>query len=280
MSTPLKNRDEVKTAITALTAIHTEPAYKDTLGEQIADNLMFRKKVVATDSGSGSKTVDFASKDFVELTASGNITIAFTGVEVGEEKILKVSKSGGVTVAFSGAEDQTPNAAAVSSLTSVYYKVYRVDSSGNIVVEPLSKVILSATEEIEGILEVATEAEMLTGTADNKTVTPGKISATSGLVVFSAYISSDGTINDRPSAINNLLTSITKSGDDYVLNLNTSISESTWNNNYMINTIGNAVGSRNPTYEWTAATTVILRFRDSSGNVQSTPFQLEIKQYT
>lgn len=172
MSTPKKNRDEVKSLIQALTAIHSEADYKDTLAEQIADNLVFRKEVTGTLAGSGSVAVDFEDKDYIELTLSGNSTMTFSNIETGEEKVLKIVKSAGQTVAFSGAQDQTPDADNVTALTNIYYSVYKKDTGGNIVVQPISKTFGAASETAKGIAELATQAEVETGTDPARVITP------------------------------------------------------------------------------------------------------------
>ena len=185
MSIPKKNRDEVKALIQALTAIHTESDYKDTLAEQIADNLVFRKEVTGTLAGSGAVSVDFVDKDYIELTLSGNSTITFSNIELGEEKVLKIVKSAGQTIAFSGAQDQTPDADNVTGLTSIYYSVYKKDTGANIVVQPISKTFGAASETAKGIAEIATGAETTAGADDEKIVTPKKLNDIVGGITFS-----------------------------------------------------------------------------------------------
>ena len=171
----IKNRDEIKVLINALTAIYTEVAYKDMLADQIVDNLVFRKKVTGAQGGSGAIAVDYDGKDYIELTLAGNATITFSNIELGEEKVLKVVKTGGQTIAFSGADDQTPDADNVTALTSIYYLVYKKDTGANIVVEPISKTFGAASETAKGIAELATTAEVAAGTDDEKIVTPAKL---------------------------------------------------------------------------------------------------------
>jgi hypothetical protein len=186
MSTPLKNRDEVIAFVNALTAIHTEANYKDLLAQQMADNLVFRKEVTGTLAGSGPVAVDFAGKDYIELTLSGNSTITISNVDLGENKILKIVKGAGQTVAFSGASDQTPDADNVTGLTVIYYHVYKKDTLATIVVQPISKTFGAATETAKGIAEIATPAETKTGTDNTRVVTPKSVR--DGLFVDSGWL--------------------------------------------------------------------------------------------
>lgn len=281
-----RNRTEIQAFIQALTAIHGEADYKEVLSDYLAGNLVFRKKVTGTASGSGSITVDFTDVDYIEVTASADIEISFTGISVGEEKILKVSKTAGISVSFPDDNDQTPNSAAVATLTDIYYHVYRVDTSGDIVINPMSKCILQATETVAGIAEIATATELFAGSNDEKVISAKKLGNYQGVVVFSAYVDASGTIYNRPSTINSIVDSITTDGDDFVITLNEAIAESTFNSNYNIRAMCMVSGSGTPSIEWSSEDTVndetelILRFRDSSGNTNLRPHQLEIIKFT
>lgn len=128
------------------------------------------------------------------------------------------------------------------------------------------------------------ESDIAQNTADiatklNQSQVDARIEDKQGKVLFSGYITSAGII--QSTRVNeSFLGSVSLDGNDFLLTWasGVNINETTFNNSYiMVAMPNNTSNMRCPAYSWESNTTIKIRFRNQSGDVQTTSFQLEIK---
>lgn len=133
------NRDEVSAAIQAVAAIVDETSYKETLDDDFAQSVLFRKDVSASVAAAGStKTLEFLDVDYIEVTQSTDVAYTLNGVQQGEIKYLKITKGAGDTITFANADDQTANSDNIDEGTTVLYRIINKDGT-NILVESITQ---------------------------------------------------------------------------------------------------------------------------------------------
>lgn len=152
------------------TAIH-----RDVLINDLAASVVFGQDVAIPQSSSTSNiTVDFTGKDRIDLTRTGgSLNITVTGIDDGETKFLLISKTPGQAVTWVGVTDVTPIKANANALNLVLYEIVR--KSSYYFAKAWVENVKTATETIEGVLEIATAAEANGLSVTNKIVTPGRI---------------------------------------------------------------------------------------------------------
>ncbi len=204
----LKNRTEVSASIQALTAIVGETEHKESLDDNFAQSVVFRKDVASTDTwNTDTETVDFLDIDYIEATTNAPasiFTITLSNVQQGEIKWLKVNKQTTQIIEFSGATDTTPDSNAQVGEIDVLFKIVNKDGTLYAILE--SGMIKSASTSVEGIQENATSTEAQAFSATDKTITASNLadvrassSETTGGTETNRFVS-PSTLQDIESA--------------------------------------------------------------------------------
>lgn len=172
----MANRTTVKSNIIGLNVPSvTNNILNSMLNGELADNVVFREDVAVSQVSSISNiTVDFSGKDRVDLTRTGgNLVITIANVGDGETKFLLVTKTAGQAVTWVGVTDITPIKANANALSLVLYEIKRKGS--NYFAFAWVENVKTATDIIEGVLSIATAAEVAAMSVNNKIVVPGRI---------------------------------------------------------------------------------------------------------
>ena len=165
------NREEVSSAIQALAAILGETEHKESLDDNFAQSVVFRKDVSDTETATGStKTLDFLDIDYIEVTQSSGVDVSYTinNIQQGELKYLKIIKDAGDTIAFANVDNQAFDQDELDTLTEVFYVIINKDGTTLIAI-PLNKDIF-----------IASTAEAQSLTDDTKVLTPAKLADVNG----------------------------------------------------------------------------------------------------
>ena len=176
-----KNRTELKAETDSdLQPVLQLEDHKDFLKDDFIESALFRKDVIDTIvQVGGIGTADFNNFDFITFSSNANLTLTISNVFQGEIKYLKITKNPADTLTFSGATDESINPDFVKEKSTIYYMVYNKDG-GTILLKPIVRDVGSATIDLEGITERATDIEAQEGdTVENRFLTPG-----SGQYVF------------------------------------------------------------------------------------------------
>jgi hypothetical protein len=176
----MANRSTVKSNIIAQNVpTVTNAILTGMLNTELADNIRFREDVAVIQSAAASNiTVDFTGKDRVDLTRTGgSLNLTLNNIGDGETKFLLITKTSGQAVTFVGVTDITPIKANANALSLVLYEVVRKGT--NYFAKAWVENVKTASETIEGVLEVGTAAECNALSVINKIVTPGRIPVSS-----------------------------------------------------------------------------------------------------
>lgn len=170
-----KNRIEVSAAIQALSAIVGETEHKQSLDDNFAQSVVFRKDVSASETAnSSSYTLDFTDIDYIEVDQSSisSVRYSFTGIFQGEIKFLKVIKidvDPNVILFNTSYFVNTPdNQYITNELQEVMYMI--INKDGDFYVILLTPGIITSTEDYQGIVQKATDSNALAG-INNRNIT-------------------------------------------------------------------------------------------------------------
>lgn len=171
----MANRTSFKSSVTTkIQPLMTTLIHRDVLNNDLADSVVFGEDVaVVQNSGATNITVDFTGKDRVDLTRTGGaLNITLSGIGDGERKFLLITKTIGQEITFVGVTDITPIKANVTAESIVLYEIVR--KSSYYFCKAWVENVKTATDEIEGVLETATQAESDALSVTDKIVTPGR----------------------------------------------------------------------------------------------------------
>lgn len=171
----MANRQSVKSNITTLNVpTVTNDILNTILKDNLSDNVQFIEDVAVSQNSSVTNiTTDFTDKDRIDLTRTGGaLNITVSGLGDGARKFLLITKTSGQAVSFTNVTDVTPIKANANALSKVLYEIVR--KSSNYYCRAWVENVKTATDEIEGVLETATQAESNALAAVNKIVTPGR----------------------------------------------------------------------------------------------------------
>lgn len=143
---------------------------------ELAENIRFRLDDASTQNKtSGTFSIDFDGVDQIITTITGTSgsTVTINNLEDGDIKYWVVNKSATETISFSGATDISAVQDYITAATKVIYRITYKNTT--IIVEALLKNVQTATETIEGILEIATSEEADALTATDKIITPDNL---------------------------------------------------------------------------------------------------------
>jgi hypothetical protein len=172
----MANRTTVKSNIIALNVPSVDNAELNLmLNGELADNVVFKDAVVAVQVSTISNiTCDFTGKDRIELTRTGGtLVITPTNLPDGSPVYLFIHKTAGYAVTFTIAVDQTEVQAYVTATTNVLYEIIQKGSVRY--ARAFLRTVKTATDSIEGVLPIASAAEVAALTILNKSVVPGRI---------------------------------------------------------------------------------------------------------
>jgi hypothetical protein len=160
---------------TKIQPLVTTAIHRDVLINDLAASVVFGQDVALPQTATATNiTVDFTGKDRVDLTRTGGaLNITLSGIDDGETKFLLITKTAGQAVTFVGVTDVTPIKANANALNLVLYEIVRKSSS--YFAKAWVENVKTATETIEGVLEIATAAEANAISALDKIITPGRI---------------------------------------------------------------------------------------------------------
>ena len=153
------NRSSFKSNVTTKNVpTVTNAILTDILNNDLADSVVFGEDVaVVQNSGSTNITVDFTDKDRIDLTRTGgSLNITVSGMNDGEKKHLLITKTIGQSITWVGVTDVTPIKANVTAVSRVLYEIIR--KSSYYYCRAWLETVKTATETIEGVLEIATAA--------------------------------------------------------------------------------------------------------------------------
>jgi hypothetical protein len=164
---------------TKIQPLVTTAIHRDVLINDLAASVVFGQDVALPQTSTSSNiTVDFTGKDRVDLTRTGgSLNITITGLDDGEVKYLLITKSPGQAVTFVGVTDITPIKQNANALNLVLYEIVRKGSY--YFAKAWVENVKTATETIEGVAEVATQAESNALSVTNKMITPGRFPSAS-----------------------------------------------------------------------------------------------------
>jgi hypothetical protein len=170
----LKNRTEARAVVTNWSAIlDLETTHKPDLRDNILDNIIFRKDVQGSGSGTGNQTIDFTNYDYIFWDGTGaNINITITGIQQGEIKYFFLAKTAFSLLTFvSPAILQAEQDYINKGLGNILFAIYNKNGT-DILVVPLTKHIAQGTVSYAGILELASQTEVNAGIDGQRAITP------------------------------------------------------------------------------------------------------------
>ena len=170
------SRNKVQDSIQALSATVSLSDLKTILDDNFANSGVFKKDIINNGSAAGNTfTADFDSIDTYQVDAgAASVTITISNMQDGQVGWIDVINKADKLVVWSNADNITPNASALTALSTVLYMV--VNKNNDIFVQAwiAGSTVTTATETNTGILEVATTAEALALSSDAKIITPSK----------------------------------------------------------------------------------------------------------
>lgn len=172
----MPNRTTVKSNIQGLNVPTVSNAdMNQMLQTNICDNVVFKEDVgVNQYSSVNAITCDFTGKDRINLTRTGgSLQITLAGVVDGDRVFLLINKTAGQPITWVSVTDITPVLANVTAATTVVYEIIRKGSyyfANAIIKSPLY-----ATDTVEGIIRIATQAEVDALSSATLAVTPTRL---------------------------------------------------------------------------------------------------------
>ncbi len=173
----LKNRTESKAIVTNWTPVlDLETTHKPDLRDNILDNIIFRKDVAGSGTGTGSITIDFLDIDYISWDGSGsNLTITLSNIQQGEIKYLMLTKTIAASVAFvSPVIFENDNQEYVKSLRDILFKIYNKNGT-DIHVRMITNDVPESSTLYPGVIEKGIQAEVDAGIDNDRAIVPSTL---------------------------------------------------------------------------------------------------------